>query len=151
MVDATNVFVTFNLVGADLGLYDVVASKPDGQTAVKADGFTVVEGGEPSLAINIVAPGSTRPNSIIIMQVEFANTGNIDILDAEIDVNSIEGAPIGFSLTELEDLLTDIILELKEPGGPLDKLRPGAQGSISVYTKATTGIGYILQLPELDK
>ena len=78
-VNSTKVFVTFNLKGANLGLYDVEAIKNNIDTARLKNGFTIVTGVPSDLEINVSKPANVRPQVVSVMSVEFANNGNTDI------------------------------------------------------------------------
>jgi len=62
----------------------------------------------------------------------------------------VRGAPIATNASDLSQEFDQLLLELLEPGGPLDRLRPGINGSITVYIKASAGIAFVMQYPDLD-
>jgi len=133
-VDPSVVFVTFPLNGADLGMYNVVGEKPEGQTASLVNGFEVVEGTEPTLAKIIQHPPNARVNRVVTITIEFANGGNIDLELPSRFLVSLYGSAIGFSVQDLQYGFRDLFLEFREPNGPPDVLRPGASSSYTVYT-----------------
>jgi subtilase family serine protease len=163
-VDQSSLFASFNLVGAALGRYDVMLIKTTGDTALLADGFTVVQGpaggsgplvGNGNCAIpasvvgqllqvNVQHPPATRPNRIVAMRVEFENTGNIDLPVPSRFVLSLDGAPLSRDVPGLDDGHTRLYLELREPNGPPNVLRPAARGSIVIYTKAIANLRFRL-------
>ncbi len=149
-VDPTTVYATFDLRGVTTGLYDVVAQKPDGETAMLTDGFTVVEGGSSSIATNIIHPAATRPDRTEFIRIEYTNNGNIDIRDPIVALQSLAGASASFTVDGLEDNLTQLDLTLTELNGPPDILRPGASGSIVIYVKADNPLGFIIVIPDFD-
>jgi len=139
-----SLFARFSLQGAPLGIYDVVAENSEGDTAVLPNGFTVEAGSAMSLSTNVLAPPSTRPSNTILLRVQFTNTGNTDIINPVLKLTSLGGAPIAFVPSELAKETKVLTLKLKELNGPDGILRPGASGTILVYAKATTVLGFLL-------
>jgi len=148
-VNSLRVYATFDLKGAVLGQYDVVAEKDGGGSAILPDGFTVVAGTAPNLATNIIQSPSARPGQLATITVEYANTGNTDIVHPVVQLTSIAGAPVSLDIATVDMGGAELELTLTELGGPPDVLRPGATGSITVYTKATVGLGFTLVFPQL--
>ena len=167
--NSTVVYATFNLIGAELGQYDVVAEKSGGELAVLDDGFEVVTGsvtsngstlgGDPGsgfscslenigteelLVENIYHPPNTRLNRIVAIQIQFQNNGNIDVPTPTRFLISLEGAPLAFDVNDLPELKQELFLEFQETDGPKDVLRPGAKGSIKVFTKAIAPLRFYL-------
>lgn len=148
-VNSTKVFVTFDLTGAKRGIYDVEAFKSNGDTARLSDGFTIVAGIPKDLQVNITRPANVRAQAITSMTVEFINNGNTDIDVPTVTLTSLVGAPVGFTLANLNLNLTNLQLILREINGPSYVLRPGAGGSIVVYTKSSSALGFQINLPEI--
>jgi subtilase family serine protease len=144
ITNPVSLFARFNLQGAPLDVYDVVAENSEGDTAVLRDGFTIEAGNANGLQTNVVAPPSTRPSGTIILRVQFTNTGNTDIINPVLKLTSLGGAPIAFEPSELANNAKVLTLKLKELNGPSGILRPGASGTIIVYAKATTALGFML-------
>lgn len=147
-VEVTNpvsLFAQFNLEGAAAGVYDVVAENEAGDTAVLEAGFTVVAGSGAGLETNVVTPPNTRPTNVLSIQVQFANTGNTDIINPVLTLTSLGGAPIALKPAELDQANKTLKLQLQEVNGPAGRLRPGAKGTIIVYAKATTVLGFMLE------
>ncbi len=150
IVDPTRVYATFDLQDATLGAYDVVAENAKGEVTALSQGFTVVAGGPPNLLTNVVAPPNTRPSNVISLTVQFTNAGTTDLVNPVLQLSSMAGAPIGFTVTELEDKATQLALPLQELNGPAGILRPGATGTITVYAKATTSLSFSLLDPDFE-
>lgn len=144
IVDPTKLFATFNLRGVPLGLYDVNAQNNQGDTAVLHDAFTVVAGSNEGLITNVVAPPSTRPSNVISLKVEFRNAGNVDLINPVLKLTSLSGAPIAFTVEDLVANKKELTLVLQELNGPVGILRPGASGTVIVYAKALTPLGFML-------
>lgn len=142
--DPATLFATFNLAGAQTGLYDVVAQNTAGDTAIYAQGFRIVAGNGGGLETYVLAPANTRPSNIISMTVEFINTGNTDLINPVLKMTSLGGAPIAFNPSGLDSNQTSLTLRLQELNGPVGILRPGAGGSIIVYCKTLTALSFML-------
>lgn len=146
-IDASKAYVTFDLSGAETGMYDVMATKLcEGYTTL-VQGFTIVEGSTPDLQVNYYYPSGARPQGIISIQIEYTNAGNCDLLAPEIELISLAGAPVSLTVTGLSQGEASLYLQLNETGGPPGILRPGMSGTIIVYAKATKGMGFYLKLP----
>ncbi|MFM9944787.1 MAG: CARDB domain-containing protein [Bacteroidia bacterium] len=141
IVDPTTVYATFNLTGKDTGIYDVVATIV-GENAVLVNGFKIVQGNLGDLDISVVRPGNQRSNSILSMTVVFTNKGNTDLINHKIFVSSSAGAPIAFTDSDLSKLYTGLEIIVQENDGPPNRLRPGASGSVIIYTKSTGALGF---------
>ncbi len=137
-VDPATVFITFDLDGAPLGVYDVVASKPNGTSVALNDGFTVETSTGELLLTDIRHPSQTRFNRIVAITIEFTNGGNIDIPSPTRSIVSLRDAPLAFLPAGLSADLKDLFLEFFEINGPQHVLRPGATSSITVYSRANT-------------
>lgn len=60
-VETSKIIAIFDLKGKAAGVYDIVVTNPDSQTATLEDGFTIVNGGGAAEArVTINGPGSTR-------------------------------------------------------------------------------------------
>jgi subtilase family serine protease len=149
-VDPTKIYARFNLQGAALGKYDVVAESSKQQLAVLDDGFEVVVGIAPELLTNILHPSSTRISSYEILTIQFTNAGNTDLVNPVLILHSVGGAPVGFKQADLALLKTDLTIPLQELNGPAGVLRPGAIGSVIIYTKAVSTLGFLVEIPNFD-
>jgi len=87
-------------------------------------------------------PLNTRINRIVPMTFYVENNGNVDIPVPEKYLISLEGAPLGYAVDELEENKQEVFLVFREKDGPQHVLRPGAQGSVTIYTKATTRLRF---------
>jgi hypothetical protein len=154
-INSTRVFATFNLAGKALGVYDVVAINGV-QSVVLPDGFTIVAGGagtvsgagsgaggffcnivnlgtEQHLQKNIAHPASIRINRVAPITIQFGNDGDVDIPCPSRWLISLRGAPVGFTIDELDEGKQELYLTFMEVGGPPGILRPGASSSFTVY------------------
>lgn len=85
-------------------------------------------------------PASARVEQIIPMTIQFGNSGNVDVPIPTRFIESLQGAPLSFlsdSLVNPAEFITNLPVDLQETDGPPNVLRPGAIGSITVYTKGT--------------
>ncbi|MEO1803569.1 MAG: CARDB domain-containing protein [Bacteroidota bacterium] len=162
-------YATFPLAGAPVGTYDVVGVNLAGDTTRLVDGFTVVTGTigsvpgggagagtggfscsiqnigfDGSLATDVNYPFNTRLNRVIPLTILFQNNGNVDIPAPTKILISLEGAPLSFDVAGLEDGKEEVFLEFAETNGPPGILRPGANGSITVYTKAVAPMRFLI-------
>jgi subtilase family serine protease len=140
----TKVFATFDLTGMPLGYYDVVAFKQNGDTTILNNGFEIIAGVASDLSVYILSPPNSRPNVITSFTIEYTNLGNIDIENPEVNIQSGGGAPIALTVAELDNFMTDLLIPVSEANGPPNILRPGVTGVLTIYAKATSGLGFII-------
>lgn len=131
--DPATAYVTFDLFGAALGPWDVVIELQDGDMTRLANGFRVVPGAGEQLVTYIQHPSAARTSSPFVMTVQVANGGNTDLPIPRLDLESITGAALGRSPTDLQLQLRQLALAFPEYGGPPHVLRPGASSSVTVY------------------
>ncbi|MEO1263025.1 MAG: CARDB domain-containing protein [Bacteroidota bacterium] len=167
-INSTRVFATFNLAGASLGVYDVVAEKTP-EMAVLTDGFEIVTGGagtttsggsgggggffcnivnvgtDQNLSKNIAHPSAIRINRVAPITIQFGNNGNVDIPCPTRWLVSLRGAPLGFTVDEFPENKQELYLNFQEIGGPLGILRPGAFSSITVYSYSSHPMRFVLR------
>lgn len=172
----TYVFATFDLRGADLGFYDVIAVNGLDTTALK-DGFEVEIGslgagiGQGSsvgsgsgssgggisctidnvgygsqLAVWISAASQTRAGRVEPITIHYRNQGNVDIPAPTRPLISLEGAPLAFTVPDLAKKETELLIEMVDSNGPPGIIRPGGGGSVTVYTKAIAVMWFRLLL-----
>ncbi|HOY30774.1 MAG TPA: CARDB domain-containing protein [Bacteroidales bacterium] len=144
-VNYSRVFATFDLTNVPTGVFDLVLEKSNGDTCVRQDGFEVVEGTEPDLGVYIIAPPSARPNRVTSFTIEFTNLGNTNITDPRAKVRSLTISPVALNIDQLAGMYHELILNLEEDQGPSGMLRPGVTGTITIYTKTLSGLGYIIE------
>jgi hypothetical protein len=168
-ISSTKVFASFNLLGAQTGHYNVVARKSASEQAILANGFEIVTGTgggfyvsgnngtagagcDPNATNGINAliqstiqhPSSTRPDRVVAITIFFGNSGNVDLPIPLRFLYSLSGAPLAFSVEELKENKHELSLEFREVNGPPNILRPGATGAITIYTKATAPLNFLL-------
>ena len=135
-VDPTKVFITFNLMNAPLGYYDVMAINVKGDTTLLKNGFEVVENSPFGLVTSVKAPGTLRLNTMTTIAIQYANDGNIDLPVPRFKLISENQLPIAFMKKDLNKNQTELEFELRELNGPQHVLRPGAVNSLYIWVAA---------------
>lgn len=165
-VTPTSAFVTFNLNGANLGLYDVIGNNSNGDDDTLYNAFTIVEGtlgndflqlscssgtasgiildGEDILDLQYIHQLWTRPNRIVPITLQMENVGNVDVPVPTRFVISMEGAPISFEEDDFTQQLTELYLVFREVDGPENILRPGGISQVTFYAKAIQPLQFTL-------
>jgi len=146
-VDRSKVFVTFELYGEAIGLYDVMAHNFCEGVVSLQNGFEIIDGEKGKLGIDIVTPTVARPHRVTSFTIEYANIGHTDIKNPVIQVESHTDAPIARDPDNLGLGLKYIEIPLQIVGEPNNILRPGATGSIVIYTYTISGIGISISSP----
>ena len=154
--DSSTLFATFDLAaaGAPAGAYDVVVVNPGPVSVVQDDILTVVSGGIAELQADLVVPDLARPGRTVEIQIEYANTGQIDLASPLFTIASIEEltwttevqwnrqsmilrAPTDLQEVHTERVAVDSISLLGiSDDGPAAILRPGQ--SLSLAVEVTT-------------
>ena len=93
-----------------------------------------------SLQFQVNCPTTARIGRTVPMTILFGNAGNVDIpLPTRIlsgtFLNDATGPPVGFNVSDLSQNNQSIYIEFREPGGPPNVLRAGANSGITLYTK----------------
>lgn len=143
-LDQASAYATFDLRGAALGKYDVVVKNAEGKEASLDKGFEVVAGKDNVVLTSIKHPAVARPNDLVAMQLEFSNEGNVDIPLTTRSLISRFQAPLGYAAEELIAEITGLNIPMLDNREPLDVLRPGAKGSITIYSKAIKRLRFTL-------
>lgn len=145
-IDLLSSYATFDLKGQSKGLYDVFAVNPDGDTTWLRNGFEVSDGQNTGLSINLQHPASTRGTQIIRISLDFANLSNVDIPTPVVRLTSTGGSPVSLNLDDLRNgsSNTELVLSLKEPGGPENILRAKQGGSITIYCSSSPAPSFMI-------
>ena len=146
LVNITKVFVRFNLKDAVPGFYNVIVEHLCEGTIVIPNGFEIKNGTPNFLSLNPIAPNNVRAGRVISYTVEYANLGNTDIIAPSIDIKSYAGAPISIDAAGLASNKTLLHIPLQISGEPNNILRPGVTGSIIIYSRAITGLGFTISV-----
>jgi hypothetical protein len=126
--NSTDMSATFDLTNKTPGACDVVLSKPGEEDIQITDGFTIEQGGEAKLWVEIVGPDAVRVGRISTFIIRYGNLGNVNadypalIIGLSKDINyEIEGnfanVPSNNEISPISDdpeALSVTILELKD-------------------------------------
>jgi len=115
--------------------------------AILENSFHITGGQAPNLMVNVYQPSAMATNGVSTLQIEFTNAGNTDLVAPDCEFLSLKDAPVSLTYQGLSIAQTSMILQLREPGGPPDILRPGMSGTITVYIKASKALVFTLKLP----
>jgi hypothetical protein len=139
------VFAVFDLDGQTIGKYSLNAFNfCEGEFALE-DGFEIRNESPYGLATNLILPGSSRPNRVVSITFEYANTGNTDILHPVVDIYSHAASPIGLSQASLNENKTILSIALQAPGEPEGVLRPGSGGTVTFYAYTSGGLIFTIE------
>jgi parallel beta-helix repeat protein len=150
VVNSARVYATFNLQGAPLGAYNLVAVNEASDTARLENGFEVEEGRTPQLLTRVVAPPFASRWHLISVRIEFSNGGNVNIENPVVQVISAGRAPISFTELGLRNRQTELLVPLHEFKGPQGFLRPGASGSLVFFAAPGPNLSFIV-VPQTNK
>ena len=158
-INGTEFYATFDLTGIPVGGYDFVVQKTNGDTAHWKEPFQVLQGeiipgltvnyGSgcspfaldeiPFLFINIEAAPFARPRNPVLLTINFENQGTIDIPVPVRMLVSQRGQMLSFDEATIDEGASQLLVELREDGGPENILRAGASGSLQVYARIVGG------------
>jgi len=137
--DASTLFATFDLagVGAAAGFYDVVITNPSLASVTAYDLLTVVAGGTADFKTDLVVPGAARPNREIQVQVQYRNTGSIDLLSPLLTIESADGVAWRFPGTEDDAWINGSTISFLALSGdsPAAILRPGKSATLTLTAR----------------
>jgi RHS repeat-associated protein len=136
--NSTELWATFDLRGLTPDKYDVRVND-DGKTAALEDSFTVNAGTPGKVEARIVGPSTLRPGQQGIITVEYANTGETDVLAPLISL-SAENAKLQLS-GQAEATDSSVQFLGINNDGPAGILSPGAKGIISFVFKPSISNG----------
>ena len=71
--DGGSITTTFDLTGKALGLWDVVVTNPDGESATLPEGFTIEEGGAPHVWMDILGRDQIRAGRPATFNIVFGS------------------------------------------------------------------------------
>lgn len=152
VVNPTLAYITFDLSGEPKGTYDISGINPgdslDEDTTTLSKAFSVVQGLPPDIQLNVTRPANARTNRVVSFDVNFSNDGNVDAVNAKLEILSNGSAPISFTIDGLKDNKTKLEIPLEEEEGIKGRLRPGGTGTVKVYSKASSALGFSIVLPE---
>ncbi|WP_208492247.1 putative Ig domain-containing protein [aff. Roholtiella sp. LEGE 12411] len=134
--DSTELWATFDLQGLNIGAYNVKVNNSN-QTAILDDAFTVTTGAVGNLATQLDLPSALRPGQNGVVTINYANTGETDILSPILTLNT-ENANLQLTNGDLTPNYQFLAVGSEGPAGILS---PGERGSFSLVFKPTVGGG----------
>ncbi|MEJ6486264.1 Calx-beta domain-containing protein [Nostoc punctiforme UO1] len=137
--DSTEMWATFDLQGLGTGLYDVRIQE-DGKTALANDIFTVTNGAVGKLETQLITPAALRPGISGIITVNYANTGETDIVAPLL---RLETKNANLVLANQTGSSTSIQFLGIDDEGPAGIIEPGESGSFSVKFDPTINNGSV--------
>ena len=141
-VNFNQVYATFNLDGAPLGIYSMNAYNYCAGTYTLRDCFEVIEGEQGKLITNLIIPEGLRGNRYCCLTLEYGNLGNTDIVAPIIKLTSIDDSYIGLRRGELNIHRTELTIPLQVEGEPANILRPGVRGTVTIYCFTNGGLTF---------
>ena len=98
LADSSAAFATFDLTDSPVGLYDVRATGASSTVATLLGALTVGTGTGPNVSVRLSGPATIRPDSLNIMYITYANTGDADAVAPLFLLKSgVPTTPIGLS------------------------------------------------------
>ncbi len=113
VLNEASIATTFDLTGAALGSWNVVAENPSSSLFTLEDGFTIEEGRAPELWVDVLGRGVFRAGRVQTFHVMYGNRGNVDAIGVPLwlaGVPSSATLQLGFEVLPPEPL----------PGSPVD-------------------------------
>ncbi|MCM0593810.1 MAG: CARDB domain-containing protein [Gloeotrichia echinulata DEX184] len=138
--NSTELWATFDLQGLTTGLYDVKVEN-GAQTATLDDAFTVSNGAIGNLTVSVDAPSALRPGQAGVVTVNYANTGETDIV-APLLTLVAENANLRLP-EQTESVGSSLQFLGINSQGPAGIIAPGASGSFSLLFNPTVNDGSV--------
>ncbi len=104
--DGKTITTTFDLAGKARGLYDVVATNPDGTSTILPQSFTIEEGHAAQVWVDIVGRGAIRVGRVERFYLLYGNRGNVDAAGASVWITNIpKGAVVSPAFPPITEAL----------------------------------------------
>ena len=143
-VNFNEVFVTFNLEGAEEGVYSIEAYNYCAGFTYLMDCFMIVPGLPENLATNLIIPEGLRQNRHCILTLEYGNIGNTDIVNPVLKLCSIGGSWIGLERGEINIHKTELDIPTVNEDEPEGILRPGVRHTVSIYCFTNESLEFVI-------
>ena len=128
---------TFDLAGVAAGSYTLQATPAVGAVATLSGALTVKAGSGAQLVTSVSGPANVRVGRIYGFTITYANTGDADAVAPLLQIVAPADTLIGL-VPDAADLDNSTLqLMALSPDGPAGVLRPGQQGTITVYFQAS--------------
>ncbi len=138
--DSTTVYATFDLKGASVGAYDLVATGEGGATRTLRGALTVSAGTGPALTVKVVVPATVRTGRPFEGYVTYKNVGDADMASPLLVL--IADGRARLSLGPEEPAGDSLQLMAVSFEGPAGVLRPGQEGRIK-FSATTSQAGSV--------
>jgi hypothetical protein len=122
-------------LGAGLGQGGSVGSGTGGLGAAGISCSIQNVGMNKNLSVWIDGPSLVRINRPYFFTIHYRNDGNVDLPLPVRPLVSVHETPIAFERKDLVQGLTELMIEMKEEGGPPGLLRPGGGGRVIIQFK----------------
>ena len=86
-----SISATLNLRGKELGIWNVVVTNPDDSSVVQKNAFTIEEGQEPKIWVDIIGRNTMRRNTWTTFYIVCGNSGDVDAIGVPAAVWGIPG------------------------------------------------------------
>lgn len=144
-IDSGLISATFDMTGAPTGAATMQVINTGNVTQSLPQAFNIIAGKSGTLTTNISTPDAVRRGRTYAITIEYANTGDTDLLAPILNVTGANSDPLSFS-TDFTDATNSLTLIGVNPNGPAGVLPPGAHGTITIYAAANTSGSNHLQL-----
>jgi len=139
-VSRSKMYAVFDLTDKKSGTYSINADDYEQfEYAYLPDAFVVTETKE-NLSYDLLIPNNPRPNRVIAMTLIFENTGNIDLENRKLEIESITGSPMALTMEDMTAGNTVTTLQIPCSQSVSNQLRPQEQGSVIIFVKTTNGL-----------
>jgi len=149
---------TFDVKGRAQEFWDVVVTNPNDSTAILVDGFTVEEGREPQIWIDIIGRNVVRQGTVAASLLIFSNSGNVNwnghgfltlMVPRHINSGTIIARPLPISQAFGTPQSAPIELEPFEAIPPISDLRILAHLSLPSLAPSERGAYALTLNPEM--
>ncbi len=172
--DPAVVYATFDLragrtdpsgdrIPIDIGFYDVILVKKNGQSAALNQSYEVRSGGNSLVDVNLIYPPQNRIGVLVPITIDYANISGKDIEKPRFMITSLDNMPIGRSPTDLQGVrhysewtnlpigYREVLIELTGNEKPeSDFLRAGATGQVIIYAWMPEAGTYNLKVIDIN-
>ena len=161
LIDNTDMWATFDLIGAAAGVYDVsvdslgqaVQVNPDGSVAIVGvsnsaileDSFNVMTNGSGNLSVDLVVPSVVRWGQVFPVEVVYGNTGQSDVPVPLLTLTA-QNAQLYRDVGGLASRSLQFLAWPETEG--LQVLPPGTSGTVTFYATATAVPMRLFQSPQ---
>ena len=139
LVDSSQIYATFDLSGLPLGLADVRVVNAGNVAATRDDALQIIAGAPGHLDVSLTVPDRVRVGRDFSLLVQYRNTGDSDLLAPVLVLSAAQQLTQLSLSSDGKEAGSSLYLIAYNPHGPAGILPPGAEGSITVFGRATGG------------